>query len=368
MKRLLCIVSSMNRGGAETFLMKIYRELDKTKFQMDFCVFTYEEGHYDKEIKQMGGKIYNLPMKTKNPIKSFNSIKKLVKKNGYDNVIRLSSSNISTIDLLASKWGGAKNLILRSTNTKSSNKITHKFINFVSCWMPRFIPTVKVAPSTEAGKYLFGKRAIKKNKVHILNNAIDTNQFYYDEDIRIKTRKELNIENKFVVGHIGRFSQQKNHKFLIKVFNEIKKVNDNAILMLIGKGELRDEVFKQVEEYNLEDDVLFLGIRDDVPQLLMAMDVMVFPSFYEGLPNVIVEAQGASLPCLISSAITKEVKLTEFVMFNSLKNDAKDWANKAIELYECTNRRNTKEDLINQGYDIKEMTEHFISLTFNNDN
>ncbi len=120
----------MNRGCAETFLMKIYRELDKTKFQMDFCVFTYEEGHYDKEIKQMGGKIYNLPMKTKTPLKSFRAIKNLIKKEEYNEVIRLTNSNISTIDLLASKWGGAKNLILRSTNTKSSNKITHKFINF----------------------------------------------------------------------------------------------------------------------------------------------------------------------------------------------------------------------------------------------
>ena len=218
MKRLLCIVSSMDRGGAETFLMKVYRCLDKSKYQIDFCVSKKNKGFYDDEIKKMGGKIFYVPPKSKNPFKSFFEIKKLVKKEKYDSVLRTSQQSLATLDLLASKLGGASKLIYRSSNAGVTNG---KFINKVFGFLPKVIPNVKIAPSTEAAEFVFGKIAVKNNKVTILHNALNYDDFKFNEKNRDKIRTELNVGNKTLYGHVGRLNKQKNHMFLLSIFEEI---------------------------------------------------------------------------------------------------------------------------------------------------
>ena len=217
-KRMLCIVGMMSADGAETFLMKIMRNLDRSKYQMDYCVTTYEDGYYDKEIKALGGKVFRVPPKTKGPFKNFNEIRKLVKRENYRYVMRVSQHSLSAMELLAAKMGGAKVLVYRSSNSNTCggrlNTLLHKMCKFLSIC----IPNVKIAPSSEAAEFMFGKRLTEKGDVLLLPNALNIETYQYNEKIRKNLRRELGVENSFVVGHVGRFTEQKNHAFLLEIF------------------------------------------------------------------------------------------------------------------------------------------------------
>ncbi len=364
MKRLLCIVGSMNAGGAETFLMKLYRKMDKSHFQMDFAVATADKGYYDDEILSMGGRIYQISPKSSGIIRNFQEIKKLVKREKYAYVMRTSQHSLSALELFAARLGGAKTTIFRSSNsnttsTKSEEVLIHRFFRF----LPRWNADIKFAPSTEAAEFMFGKNCIKKGKAVLLHNAIDLSLFCYDMDARLSIKNELSIPaNAIVIGHIGRFNQQKNHTFLLDVFNEIHKQNRNTVLMLVGKGELEDKIREKIKAFNLENSVIFTGVRSDIPALLSAMDVFVFPSFYEGMPNTVIEAQATGLPCLIADTITKEANVTGLVRYMPLKDSA-TWAKNALNMVSET-RIQTKETMIEKGYDIENVCKDFVRLVF----
>ncbi|WP_027106852.1 glycosyltransferase family 1 protein [Ligilactobacillus ceti] len=364
MKRILCLVSSMNTGGAETFLMKVYRELDKTKYQMDFCVNT-SDNFYENEIKQLGGKIFVVPMKSKHPIKSFLTLKKIVRTEKYNYVMRVNEHSLATLDLMAAKLGGANNLIMRSSNASSGNKLS-VFLHKVFKFMPNKIPNIKLAPSIKAAEYTFGKGTVENEETKILHNGLDIKMYTFNEAVRHQLRQDMNIDDKFVIGHVGRFSEQKNHKFLINVFYEIHKKNSNAILLLIGKGELETDIKKQVETLGLTDAVRFLGIQSNVNELLNVMDVFLFPSFFEGMPNTVIEAQTNGLPCVISSEITQEVEVTDLVIRKSLGNP-QEWADLIISLY--NERKNIDRTIYSnkmkqKGYDIKDCVNNFEKWVF----
>ena len=324
--------------------MKIYRNIDKEKYQFDFIVSVKEKGFYNDEIESLDGRIYYVPPKSKSFVKSFLGIRKIVKEQKYKYVIRVNEHSLSTLDLIAAK----------------TNKILHRIFKF----LPKIIPNVKIAPSSEAACYTFGKKQLNNGKVKILHNAIPYEDFIFNQDIRNKMRKDLNIEDKLVIGHIGRFNEQKNHKFLVDIFEKIKEENKNAILLLVGKGNLENEIKKQVEELNLNDSVIFLGIRKDIPQLLMAMDIFVFPSLYEGMPNTVIEAQATGLKCIISDIITKEANITGLVNYVSINNTASEWKNIITE-----NLNYKREDMSKifkeKGYDIRDVSKKFIDIIFN---
>ena len=368
MKRLLCIVGSMNAGGAETFLMKMYRALDKQKYQMDFAVAISEKGFYDDEIISMGGIIHHIIPKSRSFIKNFNDIRKLVKNNNYNYVMRISQHSLSGLELLAAKLGCARVRVFRSSNSNTTsaskmNQILHKLCMF----MPAFFANVRIAPSTEAAEFMFGEGCIEKGKANLLPNAIDTSFFQYNEDTRCSIRKEFFInKNQLVVGHIGRFNQQKNHKFLIEVFAEVLKQKPDAFLMLVGDGEKKSEIKEQIKSLGIEESVIFTGIRSDVPALLSAMDVFVFPSFYEGMPNTVIEAQATGLPCVIADTITREAGVTDCVRFKSLHDSAESWADKTLSLFDKdkANRSFYSDKMKNAGYDIYSCVKQFVKLTF----
>lgn len=364
MKRLLCIISGMNAGGAETFLMKIYRNIDREKYQMDFIVSINEKGFYDEEIKQLGGNVFHIPPKSESFIKSFLGIKRIVKEQDYKYVIRVNEHSLSVLDLIAAKLGGAKILAMRSSNSNTAggkmNRLLHKAFKF----LPKKVPNVKIAPSSEAACYTFGKKQLDNGKVEILHNAIPYKDFIFNQEIRNKTRKKLNLEGKLVIGHIGRFNEQKNHKFLIEIFEKIKKENKNAILLLIGNGNLQDEIKKQVERLELKDSVIFLGVRKDISELLMAMDMFVFPSLYEGMPNTVIEAQATGLKCIISDTITKEANITGLVNYISINNTASEWKDIIIENLDYK-REDMSEFFKEKGYDIKDVSKKFIDIILN---
>ena len=362
MKRLLCILSSLDAGGAETFLMKISRTLPPDEYQMDFIV-SRDNGCYTQEVLDRGGKIHLIPMRTKKPVASFNGIRKIVKENRYQYVLKLGNTPLCATDLIAAKWGGAKVLAMRSCNALTNLSRKQKILDTVFRPILNCVANVKIAPSILAAEYTFGKKQVDAGKVELLHNGVDTNVYCYDEAAREKIRNEFSLDGKLVVGHVGRFSRQKNHAFLLEVFREIKKQQENAVLLLVGTGELEDKIRQQAKQLELEDAVVYAGVRSDVPRMLSAMDVFVVPSFYEGMPNTVIEAQATGLPCVIADTITKEANITGLVQYLPLTDSAQAWAEQALSL--CGQvRKDTKQDFIANGYDIQSVSQNFVQWIF----
>lgn len=364
-KRLLCLVSCMNTGGAETFLMKLYRKIDRTKYQMDFGVFTEEEGFYDEEIKLLGGKVHHLVPKTKNFSLYKKGLYDLVKKEQYKYVLRITSNAAGFYDLKIAKEAGARVCIARSSNSSDGDSFKVKLINDISRFLFVKYVDVKIAPSDLAAEYTFGKKATAKGEVYYLNNGLDLDVYSFSEEKRKRIEGEFGLQGKFVVGHVGRFSKQKNHEFLIDIFYELKKKKDNAVLLLVGNGELKQNIEDKAKALGIDDSIIFAGIRSDVPDLLSAMDVFVFPSFYEGMPNTVIEAQATGLPCVIADTITKEACVTDCVHFKSLADSAEKWVEKILESKNNIGDRSLYSKVMkNRGYDINDVVKMFKKITF----
>lgn len=360
MIRLLCIVGSMNAGGAETFLMKVYRQLDRTKYQMDFAVAVKEKGFYDDEIRCLGGRIYYITPKSEGVFKNFRDIKSLVKNEHYSHVLRTSQQSLSALELFAAKLGGARLRVFRSSNSNTTTGTKKQlFIHKLFMDLPLLFANVRIAPSTEAAEYMFGKGCITNGKAILLHNGIDFDYYKFDFQKRCELRNKLGVGKSIVIGHIGRFNQQKNHVFLLEVFYEFLKLHDNSFLVLVGVGETQQKIRKLSEEMGIQNKVLFLGIRDDIPDILSAMDIFVFPSLYEGMPNTVIEAQAADLPCLISENITKEAMLSDNIKYLSLNCGADEWALEANKMIKTRNHNTLPKE-----YDIKEVVKSFIDIVY----
>ena len=220
-------------------------------------------------------------------------------------------------------------------------------------FLPKIIPNVKFAPSKLAAKYTFGKKCIENNKAMLLNNGLNTKQFTYSVNKRCKIRNQLGIEeDKTVIGHIGRFNTQKNHEFLIDIFNEVHKQKENSILLLAGQGPLMDEMKNKVRNLKLEGCVKFLGQRNDVNELYQAFDVFCLPSLYEGLPVVGIEAQATGLLCVFSDDMTKETKILDSTIFLSLEQSNRKWADYVLNDFKTYKRKDVKNEIIDSGFDI----------------
>jgi capsular polysaccharide biosynthesis proteinCps4H len=297
-------------GGVESVIMNYYRHLDHSKIQFDFiCDEDSTRIPYD-EIKKLGGRVFLVP-KYQNLPKYLKALEKLFKENQY----RIIHSNINTLSvfpLYAAKKAGVPIRISHSHSTSNPKEWKRNLIKNILRPFSKRYATDYFACSELAGRYLFGNKAFDQGEVKIIHNAIDVDKFKFDEVARKKLRKELRIKDSTVViGHVGRFVQQKNHIFLVDVFKEYHKKNPDLKLLLVGSGPLEDEIKKKVERLNLKDSVLFLGQRDDINKLYSVMDVFCLPSLYEGLPVVGVEAQAAGLPCVFSDKITNDTVITK---------------------------------------------------------
>lgn len=324
--RVLHVVVRMDRAGLETFIMNVYRNIDRNMFEFNFLCASSLEGAYDDEIMQLGGKIYHMPMSDKRGIlKKFDRVNLIAQwlithKNEIDIIHWHSGDAVeSLLCLKACKKAGIKNIIIHSHNSKCDRMILNRICRvFAGAYKYR-----KLACSEEAAEWRFGNRFVKKNEVEVIYNGIDLEAYKYDKQSSIDIKKALGIENKIVLGHIGRFSQQKNHEFLIDVFYEYHKTHSDAVLILIGKGELEKAIRSKVSRLGLDNDVKFFGVRDDIPKILQAMDVFVFPSLYEGLGIVLIEAQAASLPVVTNKAIPKIAIVSDLVRMLPIDNPSR---------------------------------------------
>lgn len=357
MIRILHIIGGMNQGGAENFLMNLYRNIAKEKIQFDFLV--NREGIFDDEIKSLGGRLYYIPALQKvGQIKYTKNLDNFFKTHKEYKIVHSHINQVSGLILERAKKAGIPIRIAHSHNSKYNRNL---FIRIYKKYLGRKIlknANVLVACSDKARECLYKKES---KKVLIINNGIDIEKFKYNEKTRRKIREKLKFkDNEIVVGHVGRFEKQKNHKFLIKIFYEFNKINQNSKLLLVGDGKLKNKIDKLIKKYKLEDKVILLGNRKDVNDIYQAMDLFVFPSLYEGLPLVLIEAQISGLNVLISNNITKMVNITENVKFLSIKENPKVWAEEMLKIKKI--RKDESKNVEKAGYDIKTVTSEYINL------
>lgn len=365
MLRVLHVIGKMDRAGAETIIMNIYRNIDRERIQFDFMVFSNEEGDYDSEIKQMGGKIYQMPefkvINYRNMCKIF---KKFFEKHSYE-IVHGHIGSCAPAYLYYAKKNGSFT-IAHSHNTDSSiiwKKIAYKCLTRPVIYVADYF----MACSEEAGKDRFGKKIINQNNFRVMNNAIDAEEFIYTDERHCSLKDKFGLNNKIIFGHVGRFTEQKNHDFLIEVFENIKKKHNEAILLLVGVGEDFDKIKEKVEARKLEKSVCFLGIREDISDLMNLFDVFIFPSIYEGLGIVGIEAQAAGLPCFFSNAIPDEAILTPSVWKFPLKWGAERWATEINKKIQFFKRVDNYKLIVKGGYDIKKLSKAMEQFYLNKD-
>lgn len=343
----------MDMGGIENLLMNVYRNIDRDRVQFDFMVHRDKDAYFDKEIEELGGKIYKCsPF---NPFKHFKymgDINHVLSEHKDYNIIH-AHSELNMWPLKVAKNRGIPVRISHSHSTREIKDLKWIFMKYEKLFLKNQCTNL-FACSKPAAKWLYGERAVEENKVTYIKNGIKVEDFKFDIDIRNRVKKELKLENSFIIGHVGRFMKEKNHKFMLEIFKELKKLKNNAVLVLVGEGELEEEIKQKAKDMGIYKDIRFLGVRNDVKYLMQAMDVFLFPSFYEGLGIVLIEAQALGLISVVSENIPEEAFITDLVHKISLKNSADYWAKKIIDIYleNSKKRIGRQKDIINAGYDI----------------
>lgn len=350
-------------GGIEAFIMNIYRNLNKEKFKVSILTSQNETNMYDEEIKSLGGiKTTTLDKKYNSPIirtlKNFSRFKKNMLENKYDVVHLNICHGVALIYAYHAKKSGVKKVIAHSHNSDVGNHgkifklMGHKISKILFLkYVDEFFSC-----SDLASNWLYTKEVNNFKKVKIINNAIDSSKFAFNLEERNKVRKKLNINDELLIGNIGRFNEQKNHNYLIEIFNEIYKLNKKTKLILIGDGELQDNIKDKVNQLGLEKQVIFYGITNDIPELLWAMDIFLLPSLFEGKPVTIIETQAASLKAYISDVITRTVKFTKYVEYISLEKTPKEWAKLILDSKLDYDRQDMSKVVEKNEYEIKEVT------------
>lgn len=348
--RVLVLDTVMDRGGAETMIMNYYRQIDRSKIQFDFLVNRPYEAAYEKEIQELGGKIFRMcPLYPQYFGRYKKEVREFLKAHPEYQIIH---SNLEERSYFALKEAKKLNIPVRISHSHNAPR------GFDLKSIIRYYFRANLKPQVthmftcgeEAGIWLYGKK--QQDHVIMMNNAIDAKLYQYHPAVEEEMRKELGLEGKFVIGHVGRFFPQKNHTFLIEIFAKVYQQNKNAVLLLVGGGELETEMKEKVEGLNLTEVVKFLGVRSDIHRLMQAFDVFILPSLFEGFPVTMVEAQAAGLPCIISDQVPPQCAITENVEIISLQKSPQQWAEHLLA-YQNTKKQNTYETIVKQNFDIK---------------
>jgi glycosyltransferase involved in cell wall biosynthesis len=334
-------------------LMNYYRQMDRSKIQFDFIVHRQEEGHYDREIEVLGGRLYRLPAIRPGGYRLyFRLLDQFFQDYPNYKVVHSHINENSSFVMRAARKAGVPCRIMHSH--LSDHGLDYKLpFRLYARWAMRDHPSSYFACSRNAGRWLFGSRMAASDEMTVMNNAVDVARFLPDASVRAQCRNELGAGDRLVVGHVGRFQEQKNHEFLLDIFKAILVKEPNALLVLAGEGHLRPMIERKIDRLGLRDNVKLLGVCENVARLLQGVDIFLFPSLYEGLPVVLVEAQAAGLSCIVSDAITTESDLTGLVSYISLKQPPDAWADAVLTA--PREHRNMAEALARHGYDTTTM-------------
>ena len=350
--RVAQIIGKWLGGGVESVVMNYYRHIDRTKIQFDFICDEDSTNIPYGEIEKMGGKVILIPPYQK-VFKYHKKLKEVLRSGGYK-IVHSHINTLSVFSLFAAKCAGVPVRIAHSHSTTNKKEKKKNLLKQVLRPFSKVFATDYMCCSELAGRWLFGNKEYDNGNVYLLNNAIDLDKFKYDEEKRKEKRKELNIEDStLVIGHVGRFVEQKNHRFLIDIFNEVHKQKEKSILLLAGQGPLMEEMKEKVKILGIEDNVKFLGQRNDINELYQAFDVFCLPSLYEGLPVVGVEAQATGLLCIFSDDMTKETKVLDTTEFLSLNQSVEEWTYTILKKYKSFKRKNCINEISKKDFNIK---------------
>ena len=345
--RILHVVTYMGRGGLETMIMNYYRHIDRSKVQFDFLVHRDFRADYDDEIESLGGRIYRLPRLVPWSGSYLRTLEQFFQTHPEYKIVHVHQDCLSSVILKVAKKCGLPVRIAHSHSSSQDKNLKYFIKLFYKRWIPAYA-TQLFACGDEAGRWMFGGAPFC-----VVNNAIDTKRYSYNPQRNCQIRSALQIPyDAFVVGHVGRFNSVKNHSFLLDVFAEVNRQKENSVLLLVGDGDLRSEMEQKAISLGIANRVIFTGIRSDVPDLMQAMDCFAFPSFYEGIPVTLIEAQAAGLPCIVSDAVPKECAKTALVTHIPLSAGAAHWAEEMLKM-QCISRQDTREQIIQVGYDIE---------------
>lgn len=363
--RVLQVGMTRNLGGIETYLIEQFRHLDKSKIDYDFVNITGEYSIcYEDEILASGSKIFKVVSRHKNPLlhywQWFNIL--LQNKGVYDVIVLNTNSLEYVFPLVLGKIFGIPVRVIHSHNSGFENKqgLARRLLVGMNKKLLAWSANLRFACSQFAGQWMF-----KDNPYHVIYNAIDIHKYDADLIVREETRNALGLHTELTLLHVGRFSYQKNHSFLLDIFKEVHRIQPDSVLLLVGdtteESEFLTEVKRKIKAYGLENVVRLLGRRDDVNKIMQAADVLVMPSFFEGLTVVGIEAQASDLPLLLSDTVTQELGLLSSTQFISLEAGPTAWA-EAIVNSKQHNRQSRYEELKAAGYDIGNETERVEKL------
>ncbi len=345
--KVLAITSELDGGGVDRLLYDYCNGLlDDVHF--DFIVTSKIEGILEQPLKSLGCNIYRVSQLKEDFKGHQQQIEQIIKTGHYD-IVHDHSGYKAWCNLSVAKKYGVKIRIAHSHLAFVSESFLGRIIRKISTVVTKHYATNLFACGNDAAKWMWGKKAFEKNRVYIMKNAILAEKFSFSSAKRDGLRKELGLENKFVIGNVARITYQKNQEFLVDAFAEIKKTRNDAVLLLVGRGDAEEKIKKQVSDLGLNDSVIFTGVRNDVPDLLNVMDVFVLPSRFEGLPVTLVEIQANGLPAVISDSVTKEMTISTEFDFLPLALGSVEWA-KTIEM-KC--RTDSKNAIKNSKYDLR---------------
>lgn len=356
--RILHVLGGVGLGGAESRIMDLYRSMDRDRVQFDFLVHSdrgkeREPEFYDEEIQRLGGRVYVLPrFRVYNYPAYLRAVKVFLKEHHDFAVVQGHMTSTASIYLPEAKKAG---IPVTAAHARSAG-VDRGVKGAVTKWLRR--PLLRRADycfacSTEAGRAVFGPGWERSGKAFVIPNAVMAAKYRYDEGIRKEIRENLKVENRYVLGHVGRFHYAKNHEFLLEIFAAVKKRMDHAALMLLGEGSGMQAAKEKAAELGIAKDVLFLGNRADAERYYQAMDYFIFPSRFEGLPGTVVEAQAAGLRCLISDRITKEVCFSELARRESIDVPPDVWADYIVRHAEYE-RKDMRQAVKSAGFDVRE--------------
>ena len=352
--RILHVIGSMNRGGAETMIMNLYRKMDREKIQFDFAVHTDAPADYDAEIVSLGGRIWHCPRFTGMNLFSYRRWW-----NGFFRehaseypIVHGHIGSSAAIYLNAAKKSGL--FTIAHSHSSGTDHSAKALLYRVFSYPTRHIADWFFACSEAAGIDRFGAEAVNAPNFSILNNAVDASVLCFDPVVRRQVREELGVDDSLIVGHVGRFDTVKNQAFAIRAFQMLLEKDPDARLLLVGEGATKPELESLVSSLELADRVIFTGLRTDVDRLLQAMDVFIFPSIYEGLPVTLVEAQCSGLPCVISDAIPPDCIVTEgLVVQKSLNDGPASWADQLL-VCAALERTDRSQEITAHGFDVND--------------
>lgn len=327
--KVAIIVGKMDSGGKKNLIMEYYRHIDRSKVQFDFICDCDSQAIPEQEIKSLGGRVYKISPYQR-IFDNMSDMRRIFKKNKYP-VVHAYNSTMNLFSMAVAKQCNIPVRISESLSMAHEGDwktILKKMLRPMSKCFANYY----MSCGNDCGRWQFGDKLFDSGKVDVFKTVINTESNVYNLELREKTRKEFGWEDKIVIGHIGRFTAQKNSVYMIEIFGAIAKKEPKAVLCLIGNGELKKDMLSKVKELGIESQVDYLGRREDIQQFYNAMDCFILPSLYEGLPVVGLEAESCGLPMFFSTEVAREANACELGHFISLNESCDMWANKILRV------------------------------------